>query len=187
MTGVTGKRGIVLDTALTVLGERGPRALTHRAVDEAAGLPAGSTSNYFRTRAALLTGITARLEERDHAAWDRLPAPRDVPELVEHLGRLLRHAVTADEAATLARYALVLESRELPEVREALRAGHTRLSHWVADQVRAATGDPGISDAAVRPLIDYLDGFALHHALTSGFDTATVTATLRTLLDAAAR
>ncbi|MEV0360467.1 TetR family transcriptional regulator [Nocardia sp. NPDC050697] len=184
---MTGKRTLVLDTALRLLGERGPRALTHRAVDEAADLPPGSTSNYFRTRAALLIGITGRLEERDHAAWDRAPTPRDPAELVEVLGAVLHHAVTADEPATLARYALMLEARDLPEVREALRAGHFRLTTWLTGHLRAATGDPAIPESAVRPLVDYLDGFALHHALVGGFDTATVTATLRTLITAAKR
>ncbi|UGT60854.1 TetR/AcrR family transcriptional regulator [Nocardia asteroides] len=182
---MTGKRTLVLDAALRLLGERGPRALTHRAVDEAAGLPAGSASNYFRTRAALLIGITALLEERDHAAWERAPAPRDTAELVEVLCAVLRHAVTADEPATLARYALMLEARELPEVREALRAGHLRLTAWLTGHLRAATDDPAIPESAVRPLIDYLDGFALHHALIGGFDTATVRTTLHTLVTAA--
>ncbi|WP_455132609.1 TetR/AcrR family transcriptional regulator, partial [Microbacterium aurum] len=59
------KREQVLDAAITVLGERGPRGLTHRAVDERAGLPTGSASNYFRTRDALLTGITDRLKQGD--------------------------------------------------------------------------------------------------------------------------
>lgn len=182
---MTGKRTLVLDTALRLLGERGPRALTHRAVDEAAELPPGSTSNYFRTRAALLIGITGRLEERDHAAFDRAPAPRDAAELIDLLCALLRHAVTADEPATLARYALMLEARELPEVGEALRVGHLRLTTWLTGHLRAATGVTAIPESVVRPLIDYIDGFALHHALIGGFDTATVTSTLRTLVTAA--
>jgi DNA-binding transcriptional regulator YbjK len=37
---------------LKLLGTEGLRALTHARVDECAGIPKGSTSNYFRTRAA---------------------------------------------------------------------------------------------------------------------------------------
>ncbi|MFC7482775.1 TetR/AcrR family transcriptional regulator [Luedemannella flava] len=54
------RRDDLLDAAITVLGEGGMRALTHRAVDAAAGLPAGSTSNYFRTRDALLGAVIDR-------------------------------------------------------------------------------------------------------------------------------
>lgn len=43
------------------------RGLTHRAVDEAAGLPQGSTSNLARTRAALLEAAVRRLAEREAA------------------------------------------------------------------------------------------------------------------------
>ncbi|HEX5919668.1 MAG TPA: TetR family transcriptional regulator, partial [Nocardioides sp.] len=43
------RRTVLLDAALELVGTQGMRGLTHRAVDAAAGLPAGSTSNYFRT------------------------------------------------------------------------------------------------------------------------------------------
>lgn len=46
-------------------GRRGMGALTHRAVDTRVGLPQGTTSAYFRTRAALLAGIVKRLADRD--------------------------------------------------------------------------------------------------------------------------
>ena len=39
----------------------GVRALSHARVDERAGLPPGSTSNWFRTRRALLGGVVARV------------------------------------------------------------------------------------------------------------------------------
>jgi hypothetical protein len=45
----------------------GLRRLTHRAVDQAAGLPPGTTSNYARTRAALLTLTLTRIAELDAA------------------------------------------------------------------------------------------------------------------------
>jgi hypothetical protein len=54
---------LVAETAITLLAERGMRGLTHRAVDEAAGLPPGSTSNLARTRSALLELALARLTE----------------------------------------------------------------------------------------------------------------------------
>ena len=51
----------ILDAAVDLLGEQGVRAVTHRAVDAAAGLPAGATSNLFRTREALFDGIVDRI------------------------------------------------------------------------------------------------------------------------------
>ncbi|MEU4225494.1 TetR family transcriptional regulator C-terminal domain-containing protein [Nonomuraea sp. NPDC026600] len=58
----------VADTAITLLAERGMRGLTHRAVDEAAGLPPGSTSNLARTRAALLELTLSRLTDLEEQA-----------------------------------------------------------------------------------------------------------------------
>ena len=39
------RRTAILDAALELVGTLGMRGLTHRAVDAAAGLPPGSTSN----------------------------------------------------------------------------------------------------------------------------------------------
>ena len=49
----------VLDAAITLLGTEGLRALTHTRIDANAGVPKGSTSNDFRTRAAVLEGVVA--------------------------------------------------------------------------------------------------------------------------------
>jgi hypothetical protein len=64
-----------LDAAIELLGTEGLRALTHVRVDLRAGLPKGSTSNYFRTRAALL--LTASSGVSCH--WSALPSPRPQP------------------------------------------------------------------------------------------------------------
>ena len=55
------------DTAIAVLADQGARGLTHRAVDQAAGFPPGTTSNYARTREALLTLALTRIAELDAA------------------------------------------------------------------------------------------------------------------------
>lgn len=60
------RRSVIADAALRLIGEQGARGLTHRAVDEAAGLPQGSTSYYCRRRVDLL-----ELALRRHAELDR--------------------------------------------------------------------------------------------------------------------
>ena len=59
------RRDRLADAGLAVLAREGARGVTYRAVERAAGLPAGTTSNYFRNRddllAALATGIYERL------------------------------------------------------------------------------------------------------------------------------
>ena len=58
------RRRRLADAGLSVLAREGARGLTHRAVDEVAGTPPGTASNYFRTRAALVAGLVARIGER---------------------------------------------------------------------------------------------------------------------------
>ncbi|MBI1238632.1 MAG: TetR/AcrR family transcriptional regulator [Alphaproteobacteria bacterium] len=51
--------------ATIVLGELGSGGLTHRAVDQRAGLREGSTSNLFRTRSALVAAVCEYLTRHD--------------------------------------------------------------------------------------------------------------------------
>ncbi|MDH2427445.1 TetR/AcrR family transcriptional regulator [Sphaerisporangium sp. TRM90804] len=71
---------LVADAAITLLVERGMRGLTHRAVDEAAGLPLGSTSNLARTRAALLALTLARLTALEEGYFAAVPGAGTVPD-----------------------------------------------------------------------------------------------------------
>ena len=58
------RRTALADAGLRILAEIGARGLTHRAVDAAAGVPQGTTSNYFRTRDELLEALGERIFER---------------------------------------------------------------------------------------------------------------------------
>ncbi|MER6947225.1 TetR family transcriptional regulator C-terminal domain-containing protein [Nonomuraea sp. NPDC000554] len=108
----------VADAAISLLAERGMRGLTHRAVDEAAGLPPGSTSNLARTRAALLELTLSRLTELEERAL--ASAYREVPREHGDLPGQLAEAVLTqlgDRRRTLARYELALEATRRPELR----------------------------------------------------------------------
>ncbi len=61
-----------VDAAIKILGAHGARALTHRAVDRELGVPEGSTSNYFRTRHALLEAVFKQICALDILFIERL-------------------------------------------------------------------------------------------------------------------
>jgi AcrR family transcriptional regulator len=66
------------DAAITLIAELGMRGLTHRAVDARAGLPAGTTSAYLRTRKALIEAVVQRIADLDTADLtlrEGLPGP----------------------------------------------------------------------------------------------------------------
>ena len=59
---MTSRRDLLCDCAISVLAAEGGRGLTHRAVDRAAGVPEGTTKNYFPSRDALLGAAADRMD-----------------------------------------------------------------------------------------------------------------------------
>ncbi|ORT60947.1 TetR family transcriptional regulator C-terminal domain-containing protein [Streptomyces sp. CB03238] len=116
----TARADLIADAALTLLVERGMRGLTHRAVDEAAGLPQGSTSNYARTRQALLEAAVRRLADREAQVLSvaEMPAPGDgLDGLLDTLSLALHRYLTGHRDLLVARYELGLEATRRPELR----------------------------------------------------------------------
>lgn len=118
MPPVEDRRTRIADAVITVLAEQGSRGLTHRAVDKEAGLPAGSTSYYVRTRAQLLAVAVPRLAEFDTALLDSDGDPRK--RLVEAIHDALHGE---GRRRTLARYELVLEAARRPDIQEEMAVG----------------------------------------------------------------
>ena len=72
-----------------MLAEHGSRGLTHGQVDRFAGVPEGTTSYYYRTRAALLRGVGKRVAEIDVANLQSvIDEPVDPQSPFAHLARL---------------------------------------------------------------------------------------------------
>ncbi len=120
-----------LHAAVEEVGEYGVRALTHARVDARAGLPKGSTSNWFRTRSALLAGVIEHLadQERAIAPTSHVSTP---DELVELLCTMVEVASGPQAARTRVRLALSLEAAHEPDLLEPLHAQRTRFVDWVA-------------------------------------------------------
>ena len=141
------RRTEILDGALAVLADRGMRGLTHRAVDAAAGLPAGSTSYYFRSRAALVAGCVRRLLERDvehDVPTVEAAVPGGVAGLVDALTGIGVRMVTVERRRTLARYELSLAGVRDPALRaELVRGGDVIRQRGAALLHRAGATDPG--------------------------------------------
>lgn len=152
------RRATIGDAALTVLAARGMRGLTHRAVDAAAALPAGSTSYYARTHAALLDLAVARLVELD-AADDTAGTPGTIDgtaALAEVVASRLAQLLTSGRTRTLARYEIALEATRRPE----LRVGYDRAGAVIREQaatILAATGSTAPARHA-RMLTAWCDG-----------------------------
>ncbi|MEU3763239.1 TetR/AcrR family transcriptional regulator [Streptomyces albogriseolus] len=150
---------LVADAALALLAERGMRGLTHRAVDEAAGLPQGSTSNVARTRQALLELAVRRLADREERvlALQELPDPHEGADaLLGALALTAHRALTHNRELTLARYELALEATRRPELRAHFDAAGARFRAQLTALVTAlGSSSP---DRHALTLIAWADG-----------------------------
>ncbi|MEU2556635.1 TetR family transcriptional regulator [Streptomyces sp. NPDC013313] len=158
MTRSTLRRQRLADAAISTLARSGMRGLTHRAVDQAADVPPGSCSYYFRTRQELLRAAVERLAELDITEIDQRPTlsgPASVDEMTEAAANLVEHWTTAGRERMLARYELALEAPRRPELREALHAAGGR-HRAVAENLLAAAGasDPKGNANAFVALLD---------------------------------
>ncbi|WP_344860069.1 TetR/AcrR family transcriptional regulator [Amycolatopsis ultiminotia] len=146
------RKAAIGDAAIEVIAAQGMRGLTHRAVDRAAGLPAGSTSYYARTRSALLELTAARMIELDQK---EVEDPRE-GSLAEFLGAVVHAAITEGRTRVLARYEFALEATRRPELRAGYDAGGLALRRQCAEVLAAAGSRSPEGDT--RVLIGWLDG-----------------------------
>jgi DNA-binding transcriptional regulator YbjK len=176
------RRTVLLDAGLELVGTYGMRGLTHRAVDAAAAVPAGTTSNYFRTRETLIFGIVERFVVRERAM---VTGPRDDVELspdgvATALGRFVDLAVGPDRAVTLARYAILVETAQNTQLREGLTVGADQVDTWALRLITAAGSQHPERDLGV--LANYVTGLVLHEVALPSADLV-AKARIRAVID----
>lgn len=116
---------MIADAGLGVLAHHGARGLTHRAIDQAASLPNGTTSNYFRSRTALVEGLVDRIGERltpTAREIEQRNAATPSPALFADYIRDIVRRLTSESDVTLALFELRLESNRRPDVAALLSA-----------------------------------------------------------------
>ncbi|MFF2776128.1 TetR/AcrR family transcriptional regulator [Streptomyces sp. NPDC058052] len=166
------RRETIADSGIRIIARDGVRALTHRAVDREAGIPQGSTSYHAKTRIALVELIVDALAARSKADAQELAAALDMTFAPGH-------SLDADALAALitglveglasrrddmrARYALLLELHDEPQVRAKLTADsdvHALTRHLTATALTRA-GLPS-ADPYVEDLIALTDALLFH-------------------------
>lgn len=119
------RRTALVDAAIEVLARDGARGLTFRAVDAQAGVPAGTASNYFASRTALLTQAAERIHVRlrpDDATIAEMIRDRPAPSphvLASELTSMY-HRLAVEQTDYLALLELRLEAIRRPEIRASL-------------------------------------------------------------------
>lgn len=119
------RRRMLADAAIEVLGTRGIHQLSHRAVDEAANVPPGTATNYFKSREHLLDAVARRVVELQLEDLAPKPATEmaeavDESALADLIGQALLEAATAHRMRFLAMFELLLEGTRQPALLVAL-------------------------------------------------------------------
>ncbi|WP_084337338.1 TetR/AcrR family transcriptional regulator [Actinomadura oligospora] len=179
------RRRLIADAAIATLASAGQRGLTHRAVDQAAGLPEGSCSYYFRTRQALLQATVERLVEADTADLvahaEIFGDSADPAKVAEAAVEVIRYWTSVMRERTLARFELMLEAGRRPELQTVLDAARV---HYRALARRTLAGigasDP---DGQVQMFVACLDGLVFRHLTGADPLTAEPAEQRRVLLD----
>ena len=139
------RRTALLDAALELVGTQGMRGLTHRAVDAAADLPPGSTSNYFRTREALILGIVERFvaRERQMATGPRDEVDATPDGVAAAFGRFVAPGPRPRPRRDPGPLRDPGRDRPEPGPREGMATGADQVDTWALDLVtRAGSRDP---------------------------------------------
>ncbi|MCX5393115.1 TetR family transcriptional regulator [Streptomyces sp. NPDC006482] len=163
------RRTALLDAAIEVLADEGARGLTFRAVDARAGVPTGTSTNYFSDRDRLLSEVADRIFVRltpEPGAIDAALLPEPSRALVVELMRWLARRLNAERTCYLGLFELRLEAARRPELQnrftEVLRADLAMNIRLHVD-----SGMPGDGDT-VRVLYFALTGLLLDHFTVPG-------------------
>ena len=126
------RREQVLAAAVAVFQRGGPHALTHRAVDSAARVPDGTTSNAFRSRNELVGAVAREIARR------RLAAPEGA----------------VDEDLSLAWLELVILAQRDPGLHQAIAPVRAEMLERLDS---ARTDDIALSTPALAALLTGLE------------------------------
>lgn len=154
-----------LSAAVSLLAEGGLRSLTHGRVDDRAGLPKGSTSNFFRTRAALVIGVMDWIIGIEAPRVTGAALPRSADDLVDALNGLFEVTTGPSRELTTARLVLFTEAVHNRAIRDAANNGRASLEALVIPVFRdLGAPDPEVSAATVMACLEGL----IFHRITRG-------------------
>ncbi|MCQ6249034.1 TetR/AcrR family transcriptional regulator [Streptomyces malaysiensis] len=160
------RRQRIIDAAITVVGERGIAALSHRAVAAAADVPLGSTTYHFATLDDLLVAALEQVNAEwlaDVERWVREAPPEASP--ADAMAELMERMLQGDRDRLELEYELYLAALRRASVRPIV----ARYLDDTAELLARRTGDLEVA----RQVGALFDGLLLQLLLTGRpFDRA---------------
>jgi DNA-binding transcriptional regulator YbjK len=165
---VEGRRRILCDAAIQLLADEGAKGLTHRKVEQRAGLPDGTTSSYFRTRSALLRATAERVAELDAVDFEAVMLRCALPDAVTNATTLsvlaemvIRSATGPGLDRSRARYELALHAHRDEVLQGAIQdaiAGFVALSEQAVTQLQPGPVDRALVEKQARAITTFING-----------------------------
>jgi DNA-binding transcriptional regulator YbjK len=154
----------ILDATLSIVGERGLEAVTHRAVAEQAGVSVGAISHYHQSREELLrealrhaaASAVTRLERLALHLQSRI---FDTDEWIDAMSAALAEDLRRNRVGQLAQYELLLAAARDPDLRELSRAW--RDAHLTVAEVGLRAAGSRSPEMHARLLVAAITGLIL--------------------------
>lgn len=183
------RRRELCDAAIQVLAEHGSRGLTHGQVDRYAEVPDGTTSYYYRTRAALLRGVGKRVAEIDVANLQSvIDEPTDPLSPFAHLAELtMMQADGPGLTLNRARHELLLGAARDPHLAQTSQVFVARINAMARDAIahlQPGTENPGLVAEQTMAVTTFIAG--VFTRLAAGDHTINRADQLARLLEAVA-
>jgi DNA-binding transcriptional regulator YbjK len=151
------RRELILDAAITVLGQEGLSALTHRRVAAEAGLPLAATTYWFASKDELLLNAFRRAADKDIARVRSVAAAAEGKDVADALADVLGAELAEGRTALVACFTMWVEAARRPELRE-IEAEWTDAYEDVIGQLLRAAGsrDPRLDARLLTATVDGL-------------------------------
>ena len=144
------RRNELADTAIDIVARHGLHGLSHRAVDEQAAVPRGTTSNYFRSREDLVAATIQRIVDLHFALIAELRTQHErkpsALSMADFLGDVVDLALTQFPGRYIAMLELALESTRKPELRAEIDRIADEAMKLTHEAHRGGNSDPSQRD-----------------------------------------
>jgi DNA-binding transcriptional regulator YbjK len=159
------RREAILDATLRILRLDGPRALSHRTVAKAAGVPLAATTYYFASKEELMEEALRRIAGEEVARLDAARVALPEGSTPAEMAGLLAAALRAEYERELPKFEIYLEAARRPALRD-------HCAHWIGAfraLAEAAMRDAGAPDPerGARLLVAAIDGLIVQRLATA--------------------
>jgi AcrR family transcriptional regulator len=151
------KAALLLDEARRLIAEGGLGAVTHRSVEQAAGVPHGSVTYYFGSRDGLIAALVERMVTESEQQVAAIAARQAAGSGLDSIARTIATWMDANRELHLARLELELAAARDPRLRERMTDA-ARVFWRMCEPLAAAAGsdDPQRDGRAMTAMIDGL-------------------------------